>query len=364
MKIKVGIISVGGAGRAHLVRFLKNSKAEVVMVCDPNSKIIEETRKYVATTFPDNPPDYWATTDLDEFWNHGGIDAVSVCSPDHLHRLHVCGALERGWDVLCEKPIATSSSDADVMVALAAKQDRLLMVHHQMRYLPVFQKTRELVADYSLGTVFAVEADYYHDMHKRATLYDNWRVDDEIYQEIVLGGGCHPLDLMQWVLNNHIVEVFSYANHLAFQEYPGMDTVMTLLKFSSGQIGRMTTSFGCSYPGTRHTLSVFGTEGTIVDGLLLSTHRPSKMLHLPTQYLSRPQRWLAQLLMRWGNAIHYPYNHNEHDLACEELINDFIDCVLHHTESPIPPTQSADVIRVCEAINESYRAGIPVAVQR
>jgi len=335
-----------------------------VAVYDPKSTALEETRRQITKTFGSGRVRFQATTDLDAFWGREDIDAVSVCSPDHLHCFHVCTALERGWHVLCEKPMATTSLDAEKMMATAKKANRKLMVHHQMRYLPVFEKSKDFVADGKLGVIFSLEADYCHDMRERATEYDDWRVQEETHQEIVLGGGSHPIDLMQWIVEDQIVEVFSYANHLAFPSFPDVDTAIAVLRFRSGSIGRVTVSFGTVYPGTRHSLTVFGTNGTLIDGLFLGKGQKAKMTSVPTQYRSREENWLGELLIASDNLIHYPYDHNEHDLACESLISDFINCILSDSLPPIPPSESADAIRVCEAIIQSYRTGTPATVKR
>ena len=219
-KIRIGIISSGGAGRAHISRFLKNPKAEVTAVYDPKAPALEETRNQMVKKFGEKRVGFITTTNITDFFNRKDMDAVSVCSPDHMHRIHACSALDKGLHVLCEKPMATTGRDADEMISAALKADRKLMVHHQMRYLPVFDKSKVLVETGKIGDVFAIEADYCHDMRERATLYDDWRVKKDSYQEIVLGGGCHPLDLMQWIAEDRIVEVFSYANHMAFPAFP------------------------------------------------------------------------------------------------------------------------------------------------
>jgi predicted dehydrogenase len=369
---------------------MKLPEVDVLAIFDPH---IEKVEEFFRSAHVSKPP--YVTNDWQDFLSRHELDIISICSPDHEHARHAIDCLGRGFHVLVEKPISTNAADAVRMIEAAQMAGRKLMVHHQMRYLPVFRAAKELTARGELGRVFAAEGDYYHDMRQRAVAYDNWRVQPATYQNIVFGGACHPLDLMQWVADARIEEVFAYANHQAFTAYPDVDTVMALLKFSTGMIGRMTMTIGCNRP-SEHTLVLHGDGGTVVNGLLLRTERQggdsflwrhipalaqrvllrlnrefrlqashqAVMTHHPTEGLNGVQRLLGRLVVSVGNVLRYPYTMNEHGRACEDLINDFIECVRNDTPLPIDPMESLDAIRVCEAVIASYKTGVPVTVTR
>jgi predicted dehydrogenase len=318
-----------------------------------------------------------------------------VCSPDHQHAQQSIDCLRAGLHVLAEKPMATSTTDALRMIQAAHVAGRKLMVHHQMRHVPSFRAAKGIVDKGALGLIFGIEADYYHDMRKRAVAFDDWRTHPDTCQNIIFGGACHPLDLMQWVIGDKIQEVFAYANHEAFKAYPDVDTVMAVLKFSRGCIGRMTMTIGCNRP-QENSLVVLGDGGTLVNGLLLRSEPDTwlgrspflniplvqrvlqrmnrtlklrseyatSMIHFPSENLNLIQRLLGSLCLRVGNVIHYPYNSFEHGVACKSLINDFLRSIAMDTPPPIDPQDSLDAIRVCEAVIKSYKTGQPVKVVR
>lgn len=287
--LRIGIISLGGAGRAHLRRFLKNPKAKVVAVFDPKPEVVGDLSGSGEDIVV-------ATTKLEEFYSCEDIQAVSICSPDHTHASYALRALKRGWHVLCEKPLTSTSPDCEHLVREVRKTGLKFMVHHQLRYVPVFWKSKKIVQSGQLGDIFSVEADYFHYMKKRAMMFDDWRIDRDNYQNIVLGGGCHPIDLMQWILEDRIVETFAYANHIGWKEYPDVDTVVALFRFQKkGAIGKMTMTISARRP-IYHPLVVTGTEATIVNGLLLKEDGFKEMLHFPASNLRRSRRLLGRIV--------------------------------------------------------------------
>jgi predicted dehydrogenase len=112
-----------------------------------------------------------------------------------------------------------------------------------MRYVPCYVKARERVLGGAIGIPFIAEAAYVHDMRERATRYDSWQIDVDYPQQVVLGASSHTLDLVRWILDSEVTEVFSYATHLGWPEYPDYDTVLTLLRFGNGAVASvMSTS--------------------------------------------------------------------------------------------------------------------------
>ena len=107
--VNIGIISLGGAGRAHLERFKKNPKAKVMAIFDPKPDVVRHFGE-------DDPDMVVATTNEDEFFSCQEVEAVSVCSPNYAHANHALQALKHGWHVLCEKPLTTNVADADRLV--------------------------------------------------------------------------------------------------------------------------------------------------------------------------------------------------------------------------------------------------------
>src|SRR5437879_2833431 len=91
-----------------------------------------------------------------------------------------------------------------------------------------------------------------------------WRFDPKHPQDILLGGACHPLDTLRWLMDVTVEEVHGFSNHLSEPLYTIDDCYSVHCKFSNGAIGRL-----CAMSGARaHTpdnsgVSLWGTKGTI-----------------------------------------------------------------------------------------------------
>jgi UDP-N-acetylglucosamine 3-dehydrogenase len=121
-------------GSAHARVYNQLEECELVAVCDSNRKKKQIAEAYNCKFFED-PKDF-----LEE-----EFDAVSVCTPTSLHRDVVIRVLEKGKDVLVEKPLADNLRNGEEMVNKAAKMNRLLAVGYIERFNPAVTRLREVV---------------------------------------------------------------------------------------------------------------------------------------------------------------------------------------------------------------------------
>ena len=147
--IKVGMIGLGGVAQAHLQAFEllsaeKNHCVSLVAVCD----VREEAAKEVAQRFNTS-----AFTDYNDLLAQSDIDLVMVLTPASTHRAIVEAAAAKGLDVFCEKPIAVTAEDAEVMVAACADAKVRLFYGSCYRYLPAIIKAKALIAEGAIGDV-------------------------------------------------------------------------------------------------------------------------------------------------------------------------------------------------------------------
>lgn len=129
-------------------------------------------------------------------------DAVIISTPDNLHYAPCMKALEMGYDVLLEKPIAPTEKECRDILALAQKKGRIVAVCHVLRYAPYFVKMRELVAQGAIGEVISVQhfepIEHTHMAH--SYVRGNWHNSKET-TPIILAKSCHDLDIIKWVIN-------------------------------------------------------------------------------------------------------------------------------------------------------------------
>ncbi|HUC79354.1 MAG TPA: Gfo/Idh/MocA family oxidoreductase [Flavisolibacter sp.] len=129
-------------------------------------------------------------------------DAVIISTPDRLHYEPCMKALEMGYDVLLEKPIAPTEKECRDILALSKKKGRIVAVCHVLRYAPYFVKMRELIGKGAVGDIISVQhfepIEHTHMAH--SYVRGNWHNSKET-TPIILAKSCHDLDIIKWVIN-------------------------------------------------------------------------------------------------------------------------------------------------------------------
>jgi len=134
MKVKIGVIGLGFMGSAHARVYKKLKDCELVAICDSNPE-----KKQLAAAY-----DCKFCGDIDEFLGEN-LDAISVCTPTSMHRDVVMAALEKGKNVLVEKPFADSLKNGEEMGKKADSMDKLLTVGYIERFNSAVRKLREFI---------------------------------------------------------------------------------------------------------------------------------------------------------------------------------------------------------------------------
>ncbi|RWU10789.1 Gfo/Idh/MocA family protein [Pedobacter chitinilyticus] len=129
-------------------------------------------------------------------------DAIIISTPDNMHYAPCMKALELGYDILLEKPIAPTEKECRDILALAKKKNRIVAVCHVLRYAPYFVKMRELIAKGAIGEVVSIQhfepIEHIHMSH--SYVRGNWHNSKET-TPIILAKSCHDLDIIKWVIN-------------------------------------------------------------------------------------------------------------------------------------------------------------------
>jgi predicted dehydrogenase len=249
-KIKTAVVGLGGNGRAFCELYRKNEKCSLEAVCDIDS----ERQRAVSekTGVPGRS--------LENILSDGSFDLISIHTSDNTHKEPFVKAVKAGYNVFVEKPMADNEADLKEMVNCAAEGRKVYAVGHILRFDPYYSLVKKWVDMGLLGEIVYAECDYIHDLRIQAAM-EQWKIENEIP---VLGGGCHAIDLLRWYAGD-INEVSSYSNHIAYREMLHDTSMITMLKFTSGCIGKVTSLYGCPAPRPpMFNLSLYGTKGAIV----------------------------------------------------------------------------------------------------
>lgn len=142
---RVGLIGYGYWGPNLARNFYQLPEANLAAIADLDPKRLEEpARLYRARTYGD----------YNELLADPTLEAVAISTPARTHFSIARAALEHGKHVLVEKPLAMSSAEAQQLIALAERQQRVLMVGHTFEHNPAIWKIRELVEQCAIGDVY------------------------------------------------------------------------------------------------------------------------------------------------------------------------------------------------------------------
>ncbi len=196
-KLKIGFIGCGGiAFNKHLPSLKEFPQlCEMVAFCD----IIEERAGRAAREF--GTPDAKVYTDYHEMLKDKEIDVVHVLTPNVEHCPATVASFEAGKHVLCEKPMAHSTKDAQKMLDAWRKSGKKFTIGYQNRFRPEVQELHRACEEGELGDIYFAKA---HAVRRRAV--PTWGVFPDKSKQ---GGGplidigTHALDMTLWMMDNY-----------------------------------------------------------------------------------------------------------------------------------------------------------------
>ena len=326
MKKKLVTAHVGMKfGMAHVEGALQ-SGAEIAAICDCDPEAMRAAGERYAI------PEEKRITDYRRIAEDPDVEAVTVAVPDQQHAELTCALLRAGKHVLCEKPLALTREDAREIIRTADNAGRLCMVGQICRFTPAFEKAKQIVDSGEIGEIYYAESEYAHDY---MYLVDNWRADPRRHG--VIGGGCHAVDLLRWLVGDP-TEVFAYGTHKLLPQVPYDDATIAVMKFGGGVIGKIFVSTGCKRDYTMRTL-VYGTKGT----LICDNTSPSMTLFVAG----------ADGMAHEPQII--PVQVNNHNAAREFEV--FADAIRGNKPLETDAREGAKTVEACLAIIESSASG-------
>jgi predicted dehydrogenase len=199
--IGAAVIGTGFIGTVH-VEALRRIGVSVrgVLGSSPERGAARADAIGVATAYPS----------LDDMLADDGVQVVHVTSPNDLHVSQTEAALRARKHVVCEKPLAVTAADSARLVALAAETGLVNATNFNIRFYPLNQHAREVIADDGLGQVRLVTGRYFQDWLLLESDW-NWRLQPDRGGALRAVGdiGSHWLDLMTYVTGQHVASVMA-----------------------------------------------------------------------------------------------------------------------------------------------------------
>lgn len=242
----VGIVGTGFMGETHLAAWLAEGVQPVVFSRDPEQAAGLAGRFGVAVA-----------SSFEELLER--VDVVDVCSPTHRHAEHAIAAAEAGRHVICEKPLARTLQDAEVILAACARNGVGLFVAHVVRFFPEYEAAQRIVAGGAIGDPAVLRL-------KRASFRPrqapgHWLFKPEQSGGMVVDLMIHDFDFARWVAG----EVLTVHCRSLATDRPdvAVDHAFAILTHASGAISHLTGSWAYATPSFRTSLEIAGSHGLV-----------------------------------------------------------------------------------------------------
>ncbi len=214
-QFKVILIGAGSRGQRYTNIMAEHpERFEVVGVAEP----IEARREYIKEKHGVPEENCFVT------WEHildrpRFADIALICTMDQLHTEPAVKAMELGYDLLLEKPIANTKEECAAVYKAAEKYGRKVMVCHVLRYTPYFKQLKKFIDEGILGEVIAVShleaVGNVHQSH--SFVRGNWGKEADS-SFMLLQKCCHDVDILQWLLSKNCEQVQSFGSLQYFTE--------------------------------------------------------------------------------------------------------------------------------------------------
>jgi predicted dehydrogenase len=335
-KIGVGVIGSGGIAQgAHLPGYAAlKDEVEIVACCDLDEKVAKTAaERFGAKKVFKDYRDMLALED---------IQAVSVCTPNFMHKTPTIAALKAGKHVLCEKPIAMNAIEGAEMCRTAQETGMKLMVGQNNRFRSDVQALKRQIDAEKFGEIYYARAQA---LRRRGI--PGWGVFGD--KEKQGGGplvdiGVHALDLTWYLMGMPKPIAASGKTYTKFgtrddvvglmgqwdpKTFTVEDFAVGFIRFDNGATAIVESSFCANIGKDLFTTALFGTSG----GGQLS----------PIQIFTEENGTLFDV-----TPVHLPEVKTHH-----REIELFIEAIRNDTEVPVPGEQALEVMKMLDAIYES-----------
>jgi predicted dehydrogenase len=193
------------------------------------------------------------------------LQIIVVCTPNYLHAEQTIAALNAGFHVLCEKPMALTVADCNAMINASKKNGKILHIVKQNRFNPPVLYLKKLLKNNSLGKIFSLSLQAYWN---RPTEYylNTWRGNEIMDGGILFTQFSHFLDILIFLFGE-IGELEASGGNFHHQKITEFDdTIVSIIRFKNGILGSLHFST-CAYQSNREgSLSVLAEKGGIKIG--------------------------------------------------------------------------------------------------
>lgn len=211
---KTRYAAVGTGGR--IVMFIDpivktyGADAELVGLCDTSETRRTYHQQRLSREYGMAPVKTYA--DFDQMMDEQRPDCVIVCVPDYLHHEFIVRALDRGADVISEKPLTTDADKYRQIAEAVQRTGRRVRTTFNMRWTAGIGKVRELIAAGEIGEVKHVDFEYFLNTSHGADYFRRWHSQKKFSGGLLIHKSTHHFDVINWWINGIPRQVFAMGD--------------------------------------------------------------------------------------------------------------------------------------------------------
>ncbi len=207
-------VIVGASGRCLYLfvdTLYKNNKDEIEITG------IYDINKTRAQVFKDEIGDKCKIySDFDEMLDTEKPDSVIVTTTDRFHHEYIVRALNKGYNVISEKPI-TNTYERCLEIREAEKHSgKSVTVTFNCRYMPYFEKIKKILKEDRIGKVHSINYEYCLDRNHGGDYFKRWHGEKKNSEGMLLHKSTHHFDIINWFLEDEPKSVFAFGNQVYY----------------------------------------------------------------------------------------------------------------------------------------------------
>lgn len=245
--MKVGIVGVGFMGTTHAAGWADTPAKIVGFTAETRTEAEKLAQQYQAKVY----------SSLDDMLSD--VDVVDICSPTHLHHEMTLKAAAAGKHIVCEKPLARTTQQAQEMIAACNKADVQLLVAHVVRFFPEYALAHSAVANGQIGKPGVIRL--HRGSYRPKKPVGNWFLDEDKSGGILMDMMIHDYDYARWVAGE-VDTVFARRVTESHPDAP-IDYGLVILNHHSGALSHIAGAWAYPPPTFITRFEIAGDRGLI-----------------------------------------------------------------------------------------------------
>ena len=200
---RYAIIGTGERATSMWGRQIQERYSDVVQfvgLCDINPKRVENSKQLMGVDCP-------TFTNFDEMLDKAKPDVVMVTTRDSFHSQYIVRALDRGFDVMTEKPMVIDEKQCQAVLDAEKRNKKNIIVTFNYRFAPKHRTTKEILMSGEIGKVLSVDFAWYLDVYHGSDYFRRWHAYKNGGGSLWVHKATHHFDLVNWWLGADPVEV-------------------------------------------------------------------------------------------------------------------------------------------------------------